>query len=309
MHQWNLSVCSLVVAAFTIAGCSCPSEMTTRPGDSVASAGFDRTMADSSGPAASTTDAPDTRSTAALEPIAPPESDGDTVLRQPIEELAYIYHVDNGVRDSFGFDSDQGPFARGPNAVAILGDAAYIVDSYHGNVKRIDLWSGAITCSRPIVDDDALKPNDIVANGGHLFLCGYDDTVRELDGAMRLVRVTSLPERYWRTEKFFLRHDTTFAEVYCPTEREVLEIEGGDVRIVTVDDRGGTEELGANPFLTVEMRGGHYFARSPVGLIRLEEHPRARPDYDPFQWAATARWFVYFDVEPNLVRVHVLRLR
>jgi hypothetical protein len=237
----------------------------------------------------------------------PPVSAEDIIHTS--EQLVLEFPFDTTDPSAFGLDYTKGPFARGPQAIAIIDDAAFIVDSYHNNVKRIDLLTGELSASAALEGASEIHVDDITAFGGRLYLCGYLDTVHVMSATLEHITSIALDEKYWRNEKFFLRHDTTFVELYCPTDQEVIAIRDNSVSVHTVASRGGVNTLGGNPFLKTRVINGVLCATTQYGNIELKRTPLPRAPYDPFTWAYTGNWFVCFDVDKNQCTVYVLKVQ
>lgn len=239
-------------------------------------------------------------------------SSSDTLA--PLSVETYEVPVENTDASYMGYleGSETAGFGSGPGAIAVGGKYIFIVDTYHKNVKRIDMETKSVMASSRFVPDDTPPPMDVMVQSENVYILNRSDTLYVLDQNLVLKEKVVLPSEFWRSQQYFLQRTDNLADVhvYSPITNQLVTVSTNGLKVDSVDRDsmlpGYNMLYNENASITPNSDSTMWYAKLPDGAwLRL---PDQLPELDLW-WAknitADTHRFVYFNVTKEKFEVHV----
>jgi hypothetical protein len=111
--------------------------------------------------------------------------------------------IDTSHSAAMGYSSTRGMLAGGPQSIALVGDSVFIVDSFHRNVKCLNVATGKLSVVPLPQTLDSPPYQDVVARMGRLYLLNRSTRVTVYDIASKAIDTVGLPSDFFRSEQRF----------------------------------------------------------------------------------------------------------
>lgn len=224
----------------------------------------------------------------------------------PATYTVYDFPTSNSSPAQFSFANVHDPFALGPSAIALSDSFAFIVDRFHGNLKKVNLYTGQMTASAKMAFPKAPPISDLALANGQLYLSNTSDTLYVLSQDMVRTGAIGIGDKYFRTEQYFLPGNSGKASLFCRAVNDVLTVDPhGKVAALRADDDLSTKRYDDRFQLPVNSVNGKDIARVDGRSFALREHVPDIPEYHPAYFTWDTRHFAYFGYTGKTLRLHV----
>jgi|GEM_PF-2383445 len=238
----------------------------------------------------------------------------DTIL--PRSRKVYEIAVGNSDSSFIGYEgsSEATGFGSGPGAIDIWEKYAFIADTYHNNIKRLDLETGEVITSPRFLSPDAPPVQDVAVKDGSVYVLNMSDTLYRLDKDLNLERKVPLLERFWRTSQNFLHRWNQPVEIYVSPFMMATLLPSGIKYDSSEHDRGHQEirdqqdRLWAYRKIALSSNtdSTRWYAQLPNGAFLQLEEPLQQMDlWWAMNTAVDSTRFAYFYAAPKEFKVHV----
>ena len=221
-----------------------------------------------------------------------------------VEATKYRFAIDNDDQQHLGYkrwemDEDQSVIS-----ICLYRDFAYLADSYHSNVKRVDLHSGQLISSPHISSLQYAWPTDVAVIDSSVLVSCVVDSIYVLE--LNLEPRMSFPIE-GRHQKFFWRVTDSTLDVSIVNDETTVSV-GKDSTI-------GTYRFGMSPlpwssahgkeYSTFEKNGRHFFECEYFQLELEDSLPPFRDKYDAINVDFDSSRLVYYDVDEKQFTLYV----
>ena len=112
--------------------------------------------------------------------------------KQNLRLTYYEFSFDNSNPSFFGFELIENDESVGPKSIIIYNKFAFIVDTYHSNIKRVNLLNGELISS-PKLEEQRAWLRDIIEHNGKLYVLADLNQNFILDKNLNLLSTFALP--------------------------------------------------------------------------------------------------------------------
>jgi hypothetical protein len=182
-------------------------------------------------------------------------------LKQPTEQNSnqpFVFFFDNTDPSSFGFQFFNDDESIGPKSILISGHFAFIVDTYHSNIKKINLQTGEKAVSQTLGNKRAWL-RDIIDFNDKLYILTDLANNYVLDNSLNYIKDIILKEG----PKFGLKSEEEYLLIY--SMGEVLYLNKADIIVKRITEdhnvfqtiRGKEFQIN-NDYITTEYGKGFH---------------------------------------------------
>jgi len=219
----------------------------------------------------------------------------------------YTFPINNDRPNCFGHQPAH-DFDVGPTAIALDGQYVYIVDTYHANIKRIDLDSGVVITSDKISTLKQPWLRDVAVFNDKVYVTSDLDSIYVLSKNLR--PLTSV--YVGKEQKYFSKVSQDTLEIYFNLTNKILKITP-DHRIVAFEQprQRYIQSPGKTPrgkrYHEFDEKGKQYI-RTPYGVVELTPTFREtfmRYDASPVDFDAEK--LVYFVLKDSALVLYLYK--
>jgi len=236
----------------------------------------------------------------------------DTII--PKGRKVYEITVGNSDSSLIGYEapSEAAGFGSGPGAIDIWDKYAFIADTYHNNIKRLDLETGAVITSPHFLPDDVPPVHDVAVKDGSVYVVNRSDTLYVLNQDLSLSGKIPLLSSFWRTRHMFLHRMNRPVEIYIPRTMTAT-VSGSEVKYDSSQHDFEYHErllVSRSVSTSSNLDSTRWYAQLPNGASLQLEEPLPQLD---LWWATNTAFdstrFAYFYASPREFKVHVYTLQ
>jgi hypothetical protein len=213
----------------------------------------------------------------------------------------YKFNVDNNNPTIFGYEKIEYDEDIGPKSIIIDNNIAYIVDTYHGNIKKVDLNTGILSSSVPLSPKNNLFLRDVIVWEEKILISSDLDSIYVLNSNLKF----EIAIKTKRFDKYFLKaNDSLF--IYFSNEQMKcsLDLNGKLTNCVNIYIDNITPAHSKE--YIVSNNNNISFIETAFFKIKLKkEIPKLYFRYDSINIDFDKQTLVYFDINKNFFELHV----
>lgn len=230
----------------------------------------------------------------------------------------FYFQVDNHKSKCFGYEYWEEDEDVGVKSIALNGDFAYLVDTYHTNIKRINLHNGSISSSTPLRQVPASKSgvwlrditifNDkvyVTSDRGQIYLFDLDlkvvDSIRTKFGVTTIFQKTLDSLVIYLGEEQLPDKSIEYDLLVIEKENKISSLKK---RVSLSDYKSqGSDVFGKKYEQYTE--GGKNFLKTEYGVFHLRSAIQPITEYSARNIDFTSNKIAYFYMIPSKITINI----
>lgn len=215
----------------------------------------------------------------------------------------YTFSIDNANPGQFGYENFEMDEDIAPKSIILKDTVAYIIDTYHSSIKKVNTNSGKIEASIKLSPKN-IWLRDIITFMDKLIVSSDLDTLYILDYNLKLIKCLYTE----KDDKYFFKRDNS-VNIYFNNKNQICEIDSLYEIKKCVDNSYEPFNSAHGKEYVLINSDSSSFVKTPYFKIKLHEiYPKLYKEFNAINLDYDESQFCYYDVNERVLTLYIYKV-